>query len=266
MLQDAAGKQHMRAGSRARIVSLSPPLTELMFDLDLGWKLAGRTSGCVEPAGQVEQINLVGTTKKIDIMALAELGPSHVLVNTDDTPQSLVQEITGLGVEVIVTHCKGPEDNVGLYDLIGDIFGAVEQAESLTEVLQQEITAARLSAAERPVRQAVYLTWKNPWLTVSDNSYTANMLSLTGLQILGGDGRGRYPEIEINRALLAQADLLLFGNEPFHFEDEDMEDFQLEYGIGSKPQLAIIDGRSLSWCGKRAVEGLRELSQLAAAL
>jgi ABC-type Fe3+-hydroxamate transport system substrate-binding protein len=266
VLTDAAGKHHAHAGTNARVVSLVPSLTELMFDLELGWKVAGRTSGCVEPLGQVEHIGLVGTTKKVDIMAVAELGPSHVLATVDDTPPALIQEIIDLGVEVIVTDCKGPEDNAALYDLIGDIFGAMEQAETLTETLHREISAARQSAAERPEKTVIYLTWKNPWITVANDSYTASMLALVGLRILGGEGGQRYPAIEIDRALLAQADLLLLGNTPFQFEDEDIQDFQLEHGIGSKPQLAIIDGRSLSWPGKRVTEGLHELSQLAATL
>jgi ABC-type Fe3+-hydroxamate transport system substrate-binding protein len=237
-----------------------------MFDLELGRQLVGRTSGCVEPVGQVKNIGIVGTTKTVDILAVAELGPSHVLVNMDDTPDTLIQEINNLGVEVVATQCKGPEDIAGLYELLGDIFGGMEQAEIMAGALQREITAARQSAAERPVKTAIYLTWKNPWITISPDLYTANLLLLVGLRILGTEGQGRYPEIKIDRTLLAQTDLLLFGNEPFQFEEEDVQDFQLEFGIGSKPQLVIIDGRSLSWYGKRAAEGLRELCQLAAGL
>ena len=50
---------------------------------------------------------------------------------------------------------------------------------------------------------------------------------------------------------------------PFKFEDEDIEDFQLEHAIGSKPDLVIVDARAITWPGKRAIEGLRELTRLA---
>ena len=266
MLTDAAGKNHMHAGAKARIVCLVPGLTELMFDLGLGRQLVGRTSSCTQPSTEVKSIAIVGTTKSVDILTLAELGPSHVVANSDDTPAALIQEIIELGVEVVLTQCRGPEDNARLYDLISSIFGGEEQAEVLTAALQQEITATRQSAAERPVRNVIFLTWKNPWITVSTDTYTANMLLLAGLRTLGGEGAGRFPEIKIDRELLAQADLLLFANDPFQFEDEDMQDFQLDYGIGSKPRLEIVDGRSLSWYGIRAPEGLRDLTQLAAAL
>lgn len=266
MLIDAAGKGHIRAGSRARIVSLVPSLTELLFDLDLGRQLVGRSSTCIEPENQIEQIAIVGSTKAIDILTLAELGPSHVLVTLYDTPASLIQEITDLGVEVIAAHCQAPEDNAVLFDLLGDIFEREERAVEMTEALQREIDEVRQSAAGRPIKNALYLTWKDPWTTVSRDTYTANMLLLAGLRSLCEEDGEHYPHIEIDRTLLVQADLVLFSDEPFQFEDEDLQDFQIEYGIGNRPRLEIIDGRSLSWYGKRAIEGLRHLSRLAGGL
>ena len=263
---DAAGKEHYSAGSGARIVSLAPSLTELLFDLGLDKKLVGRSSSCVEPEGRVDQIVVVGSTKSIDLMKLAELGPSHVLVNLDDEPESVVEEIINLGVEVVITHCKGPDDVVGLFDFLGSLFGREEQSAALTEVLQQEIAATRQVAAERPVRNVVYLTWKNPWISVSRDSYTTNLLALAGLKIMGGGSATRFPQVTIDRELMKQADLVLFGDEPFRFEEEDIQEFQLENNISGTPKLEIIDGRALSWAGKRTVEALRELSQLAARL
>ena len=260
---DAAGHQHFPVGSKARIVSLVPSLSELLFDLDLGRQLVGRTSSCSEPADQIKKVDVVGSSKAVDILTLAEMGPSHVLVNLDVTPAALIQEVIDLGVETIVTDCQAPEDNLALFDLIGEIFGSLEKAGVLKEELQREIAAARQAAAARPVRNVVYLTWKNPWVTVSSDTYAARMLSLAGLRTIGGDGAGRYPEVKIDSALLAQTDLVLFAADPFQFDDEDIEDFQMQYGVGTNLRLEIIDGRLVSWCGRRAAGGLRMLSRLA---
>ena len=81
MLTDAAGKQHVHAGSSARIVSLIPSLTELVFDLGLDSLLVGRSSGGVEAYDPAAQLPVVGSPKTVDLLKLAELGPSHFLVN-----------------------------------------------------------------------------------------------------------------------------------------------------------------------------------------
>ena len=64
---------------------------------------------------------------------------------------------------------------------------------------------------------------------------------------MGHDPQKRYPDIEIDRALLGHVDLGLFANEPSHFEDEDVQEIQMQYSTGSKPRLEIIDGRSFVW-------------------
>ena len=260
---DAAGKDHYPAGSSARIVSLVPSLTELLFDLGIGRQVVGRTSNCVEPAGQLSQIEVVGSVKAIDLMKLAELGPSHVLVNVDDTPEAVVRDIVNLGVEVVVTHCDGPDDVLALFSLLGELFGCDEAAEALAGTLRREIELTRAVASGHPARNVIYLTWKNPWISVGPETFTANMLGLAGLSICGVNGPGRFPEVSVDRDLLAETHLVLFSDEPFQFEDEDIQDFQLDHGIGSTPRLEIVEGRALSWCGKRTADGLRELTQLA---
>lgn len=222
MLRDAAGRQHYQAGTSARIVSLVPGLTELLFAMDLRRQVVGRTASCVEPEGLVEQIAVVGGARSIDIMKLAELGPSHVLASRDATPEAVVEEIVNLGVEVVLTHCEGPEDNGPLFELLGGIFGRAEQAGRMKAALTGEIAAAKAAAAERPPKEVLYLTWKNPWITVSKDTYTAKLLALAGLRTLGDKPGTCDPEIDIDSALLGRADLILFGNEPFQFEDEDI--------------------------------------------
>jgi len=263
---DAAGTEHYPAGAKAGIVSLVPSLTELVFELGLEKQLLGRTSKCAEPQGRVDAITIVGSPTNIDLMKLAELGPSHVLVSINDTPETTLQEIINLGVQVVVTHCDGPEDVPALLDLMGGIFDREAQAEALTAALQREIEAIRLAAAQHPVRKVIYLTWKNPWLTISPDCYTARMLALAGLSLLSGDSTAASRELQLDQAFLSQAQLVLFGDDPFQFEEEDVQDFQLDHGIGSIPALEMIDSRGLSWPGKRAVDGLRELSEIIAQL
>jgi len=263
---DAAGTEHYAAGSKAGIVSLVPSLTELLFDLGLDKQLLGRTSKCVEPARRVDAVTIVGSPNSIDLMKLAELGPSHVLVSKNDTPETVVQEIINLGVPVVVTHCAGPEDIAALLDFLGSLFDCVEQAEALAASVQREIEATRQAAAQTPARKVIFLTWKDPWITIPADSYTARMLALAGLSLMGGDSAAGSLELKIDQAFLSQAHLVLFGDDPFQFEEEDVQDFQLDYGIGSIPMLEMIDSRGLTWPGRRAADGLRELSEIAARL
>ena len=246
----------------ARIVSLVPSLTELLFALDLREQVVGRTVFCIEPEGLVDTIPVVGRTKAAELDKLSALRPSHVLVNIDETPKELADQISALGARVVVTHPNSPYDNISLFRLIGGLFRRQWQAAQLVTELKHELQQGETW----PARKVLYLIWKRPWMTVSQDTYIANMLALFGMRTLCHDPVRRYPEVSIDVALLAQTDLVLFSTEPFPFTTKHRETFKSDHAITSHPQLLSIDGKMVSWYGSRAIEGLRYLRWFAAKL
>jgi len=267
-LIDAAGARHAPAGPGARIVSLVPSLTELVFDLGLGAHLVGRTHYCVHPRGEVEKVVSVGGTKKVKLARLEGLRPSHVIVNVDENSRQQVEEIARFVPHVVVTHPLAPADNLALYRLIGGIFGAQEAAERLCRRFAEALGALEAAARSLPPRRVLYLVWKAPWMTVSRDTYVSRTLALAGWETVGHDAAVRYPEIEIGSKLLAETDLVLFPSEPYAFTAADIEAFATTH-LGAHPgapRLSAIDGEMVSWYGSRAVAGLGYLGELAARL
>ncbi len=255
MLIDAAGNEHSAVSGAVRIISLVPSLTELLYALDLQDQLVGRTDFCIEPEGRVEAIPVVGGTKTSDMEKLLALKPSHVLVNIDETPKELAEKIGANGISVVVTHPNKPADNIALFGLFGGLFQRQQQAGALIADMQGEL----MQTGTWPQRNVLYLIWKRPWMTVSQDTYIANMLSLFGMQTLCHDPERRYPEVAVSAELLASADLVLFSTEPFPFAAKHRDAFAQEFNIGVTPKLLSIDGKMVSWYGSRAIEGLRYL-------
>ena len=261
-LIDAVGNRHVPAQGAVRIVSLVPSLTELLFALDLQDQLVGRTAFCIEPAGRVETVPVVGGTKTSDMDRLMALAPTHVLVNVDETPRELAAQIAAAGPALVVTHPNTPADNIPLYRLLGGLFGRREAAAGLVAALDDELNRK----GDWPRREVLYLIWKRPWMTVSQDTYIASMLALFGMRTLCHDPARRYPEVTIDAALLAKADLVLFSTEPFPFAEKHRDAFARDYQIQGRPRLLSIDGKMVSWYGSRAIEGLRYLRDFAAQL
>ncbi len=261
-LTDAVGNRHTPAQGPARIVSLVPSLTELLFALDLQDQLVGRTAFCIEPEGRIESVPVVGGTKTSELDKLMALNPTHVLVNVDETPKELADQITAAGPVVVVTHPNTPADNVNLYQLIGGLFQRPKQAAELVADLERELHQSTVW----PKRKVLYLIWKRPWMTVSQDTYIASMLSLFGMQTQCHDPARRYPEVAIDTELLANTDLVLFSTEPFPFAAKHRDAFAREFRGHGMPQLKAIDGKMVSWYGSRAIEGLRYLRQFTAQL
>lgn len=256
MLVDAIGNAHDRVRETARIVSLVPSLTELLFDLDLGDQLVARTAFCSEPRDRVEPVPIVGGTKKVSLRRLRALDPTHVLVNVDETPKALAEEIAAMGIDVVVTHPLRPADNLALFRLFGHIFDREKEAEALASTLTHRLNEACARRPTLPARDVLYFIWKEPWMTVSRNTYVAAMLELFGYRTLGHDAEKRYPELTLTPGLLQQADMILFASEPYNFTQADIDNFRATNEPDATTFLCTIDGSMTSWYGSRAIAAL----------
>lgn len=262
-LIDAAGQIHEPA-TQARIVSLVPSLTELLFEFGLGPQVVGRTGWCVHPAPEARRVKSLGGPKRINMRKFAALEPTHAILNIDENPKEMCEAIARLGVRPIVTHPLAPEDNVPLYRLIGGVFGRANEAEALAERFLAARERLAQTAKTLPARRVLYLIWMNPWMTVSADTYIARVLAAANWRTIGHDPNRRYPTIEIDEKTIAETDLILFATEPFPFRERHLADFVGRYP-GAAAKTRLVEGDLLSWYGCRAIAGLDYLRGLASA-
>ena len=255
---DAIGNAH-DASSDARIVSLVPSLTELLCDLGLAPQIVGRTGFCIHPQAIVQTIPKIGGTKDVNIDKIRKLGATHLVVNIDENEKPTVAELASFIPNIVVTHPLAPRDNLALARLIGGIFCVDEKADAWCRQFEAEY--ATLAALPKGVPQTMlYCIWQDPWMSVSQDTYIANMLAEIGWQMPDFGSAARYPSFEWNAALLAQIDGVLLSSEPYRFTETHVD--ALEKQIGKPVQL--VDGEMMSWYGSRSLQGLRYLRTLAA--
>lgn len=251
-LIDAAGHLHTRATGEVRIVSLVPSITELVFALGLGDKLVGRTGFCIHPADAVAAVPKVGGTKDVNIEKIRRLAPTHLIVNIDENEKPTVDTLAEFVPNVIVTHPLKVEDNLGLYRLLGAIFGAESKAAELCQQLQQALS--KLESITPLPQRVLYCIWSDPWMTVARDTYIADMLGRIGWQqwqAPAGDTR-RYPSFDWSPEVVEAIDLVLLSSEPYRFTEAHVD--ALERQIG-KPVM-LVDGEMFSWYGSRAILGV----------
>ena len=260
-LIDALGKQHQVAAGTARIVSLVPSITELLFDLDLGSQMVGRTGFCVHPKDRVRKVSKVGGTKTLDLPRIKRLQPTHLIVNIDENPRALVEEVARFVPHVIVTHPTEVRDNLALYRLLGGIFGRDDQAEALCRRFEAAYAECAGKAAAWARQKVLYLIWKSPWMTVSTDTYISRMLANVGWDNAATRSNARYPAVELTPHSLADVSFVLLPSEPYTFRERHCVEILELLPAGSKTRVALIDGAMISWYGSRAIEGLGYLAE-----
>ena len=231
-----------------RIVSLVPSLTELVCELGLAGELVGRTGFCVHPKDVVRRIAKVGGTKTVNLEKIRSLEPTHVVLNMDENRKETAEALEKFVPNLVVTHPLAPLDNLALYRQFGSAFGREREAEALCMRFQEAYDEA--VAATYPERRVLYLIWKDPWMTVSRDTYISRTLVLFGLRTVPESAADRYPKLADLRA--EAADLVLLSSEPYRFRDRHLAEVS---GLTGKPAL-LVDGQMTSWYGPRAIAGL----------
>lgn len=257
---DAVGTQHRRAAPGFRIVSLVPSLTELLCDLGLSASIVGRTGFCIHPRDTVKGITKVGGTKDVDVQKIRALRPTHVIVNIDENTKEIAEELATFVDHVIVTHPNTPSDNLALFDILGFIFCADDLANELSKNFN-----GRLAQIERNHRlgrcDVLYLIWRDPWMTISTNTYISNMLKLVNWHSVPHDTEQRYPSIELSD-FVGQVSKVLLSSEPYPFREKHIDEVKRLFGASA--EVSLVDGEMLSWYGSRSIAGLEYLDELGA--
>lgn len=265
-LTDAIGRAHIPARPDARIVSLVPSLTELLFALGLGSRVVGRTGFCVHPKPEVKTVAKVGGTKDFDLEKIRALAPTHLIVNVDENPRERVEAAAAFVPDVIVTHPMGPLDNPPLFRLLGGIFHAEAGAEGLAREFQSAYREAVEATSRLPRERVLYLIWKDPWMTISRDTYVARTLESVGWDQIDVGNPDRYPTLYLE-SVIGRVDRVLLSSEPYAFRPRDVEPVREAMNVTSPVPghsvrtvtVSLIDAEMTSWYGSRAIGGMRYL-------
>ena len=184
-----------------------------------------------------------------------------MIVNVDENPRERVEAAAQFIPNVIVTHPLGPLDNIDLYRLLGTIFARQSEADELAarfeRVYRNTVEATCHLASER----VLYVIWKNPWMTISRDTYIARTLAAVGWDQIEVKSDARYPAVDIE-SVLGSVDRVLLSSEPYAFRPRDVAEVESMATGGSRPAVSIIDGEMTSWYGSRAIAGMKYLAQL----
>jgi ABC-type Fe3+-hydroxamate transport system substrate-binding protein len=243
-------------GPPARVVSLVPSLTELVCWLGAADRLIGRTRFCVEPAGEVEGVAVVGGTKDPDVPRIVALRPDFVIANREENRREDIEALRAAGLDVLVTDPNSVDDAITMVLDVGARLACSARAERLA-------TETRTSLAGPPPtrRLRVFVAvWKRPLMGLGGQSYGHDVLERAGaLNVLGG--RPRYPEVTLDEVRTLAPELVLLPDEPYRFRERDRATFE-----GIAP-ARLIDGKLLWWYGPRmpgAIAALRDMLALVA--
>ena len=198
----------------------------------------------------------VGGTKTVKLDAVRALEPTHVILNIDENRRETADALAQFVPHLVVTHPLGPLDNLALYRQFGAAFDRAREAEALCARFEEAYAA--VSSHAFAARNVLYLIWKDPWMTVSPDTYISRTLALFGMRTLPAAAQERYPKLSDLR--VQGIDAVLLSTEPYRFGEHHRKEVE---ALTGRP-VHLVDGEMTSWYGPRAIAGLVYLKDFAA--
>jgi iron complex transport system substrate-binding protein len=199
----------------ARVISLSPAITETVFALGAGDRLVGGTDFDDFPA-EAPALADVATYQGVLREQVVALDPDLVLASGAGlTPDADIAFMRGLGYPVVVTYSTSVDDVLTDIRLIGAALGgdAVTAAETLTSDMDADLDhIASLASVAGTTPRTFYETGDTPELYgVAPGSFAADMVErASGEPITTGDPM--VWSMPLERLVAADPEVILLGD------------------------------------------------------
>ncbi|WP_396634842.1 helical backbone metal receptor [Maribacter sp. R86514] len=239
---DQLGNQLDIDHTHARIISVVPSITELLFDLGLGDKIVGCTKFCVHPNKPYLTKNMIGGTKDLNLEKIVKLNPDLILANKEENNKIQI-EFLSESTPVWISDVKTFDDSLEMIEQIGLITGTSFRAKEIINQLNNHLKC------KAPVKKAVYLIWKDPYMTIGGDTYINDILNRCGYINLFSE-QNRYPIVTLQEISDYKPDVVLLSSEPYPFKEKHLKTIQRSL---KNTEVKLVDGEFYSWYGSRQI-------------
>jgi ABC-type Fe3+-hydroxamate transport system substrate-binding protein len=261
-LVDASGVPFAPARPPQRIVSLIPSTTELLCDLGLADRLVGVTAYCVEPRAIVRSKARIGGEKNPDLERIRALAPDLVVANVEENVRAHVDALRAWGIPVWVTYPRTVDDSLRMIRDLGEVTGACARAAAMLEQLEEVVARGRAGEGQRARVRVFYAIWRDPYMTISGDTYISDVLATCGAANVFADRAERYPAVSLEEMAARAPDVILLPDEPFRFRRIHVADFESYVDVPAvrEGRVHLVDGKPFSWHGRRLADAVATLS------
>ena len=234
-----------------KVISLVPSLTELLFDLDAGARVVGRTRFCVHPESEVQNVPIIGGTKNPNLDKIRDLKPDLIIANKEENEKADIEQLQS-DFEVMVTEITSIEEALFAIHDIGWTLGCQNEAKKLIHSIQEELKKSE----DQERLKAAYMIWKDPWMSVGHDTYIHAVMDQFHLENLFSE-RERYPKTTLFEIAQKKPDIILLSSEPYPFKEKHIQEVA---SVCKGCDILLVNGEWFSWYGSRMLHSFRQLN------
>jgi iron complex transport system substrate-binding protein len=137
------------------VVSISPGITEILFDLGVGNKIIGRTIFCNFPK-EALQIEAIGGISDANLERIIALRP-QIVITSSMVRKDLVENIEKAGISIICLPERSNIEGVfGTIKILGKIFDKENTADSLINNMKNQLNEIKSTYNDNSYKPSIY--------------------------------------------------------------------------------------------------------------
>ena len=262
-ITDQTGRQITLPAPPARVISLVPSVTEILFSLGAQDRLVGVTDFCDYPA-EARKKPHVGGMLAPSLEGVVSLKPDLVVATNAGNRQETFDQLERLRIPVYVVNPVTVADVLDLIGRLGRLTDHAEAADRAVAALRERVRAvsARVEGRRRP--RVLYVLWPDPLIVPGRGSLVSELIGLAGGESVTADGGEGYPRYSLEAALARNPDLIVLashGSERTPLSRDKWQRLRQVPAIAAG-RLYTIDGNLTHRYGPRIVDGLERLARL----
>ena len=199
---DALNRPYLNENIPNRIISLSPAVTEILFEIGAGEKVVGVTEYCDYPNEALDKTSIggfAGATMSLELIWALE--PDLVILSAD-MHERIVMLLDELGISSFAVEPRNFTEVYEVINLIGYITGFPENAEKLIDDMKKRIAdvESRVRGRQRP--DVLWLLSENPLMSVGRGTFVSQAIDLAGGRNIFDDVNELWPLISPEQVLM----------------------------------------------------------------
>lgn len=266
-IPDGIGGQVTLAAAPARIVSLSPSNTEILFAVGAGSLVVGDTKYCDFPA-EAQKLPKVGgfSAKSISVETILSLKPDLVLAN-DSGQETVIEALKQANIQVMAIKAASFEDVYANIKMVGKITGHDSEAMAVVDGMKARFATVAEKVAGIPPEKhptVFWEVWDEPLMTAGPGTFIGQMLKIAGGVNIFADLKEDYPQVS--------AEEIVKRNPAFIMGPDTHGDKLIADQLAARPgwdqinavknnKIFLVDGNMSSRPGPRLVDALEVIAK-----
>ena len=269
-LTDDIGRVVTISEAPARIISLSPSNTEILFALGLQDRVVGVTEYCNYPP-EIEELKKsgkiveIGGYKDPDIEKIISLNPDLVLASKIQS-SSTIPDLESSGISTFAVNSDNLSHVLLSIKNIGKITWKEEKAAELARNMESRIKTLSEKVDPLQKKRVLYILWHDPLQTAGAGTVQDEVIVNAGGENIFHDLSG-YPLIDPESVALKNPEIIITGVGSGERRDDPLNWARTEDGIEDTDarkddRIYQVQGDILTRAGPRIVDALEMIAKI----